>query len=428
MTAPAPLNLFQRLLRQWDLAHPYNAAQAIHVRGSIDPSRATQACHEAIQSLGLGRISLGTSHFNYENVDGVWRDRPIQIVPKHRALADHLSDQLNAPFDDPEEPPFRPFIRRTEESYHLGIVYQHWVADSVSIRMLMREWFLRLHDPAAASPLKIRQPESGYWMLFGPHNSDWHLIEGAISTFRRYFRYRQVQKIESSAIEDTSVAVRLDESTDGLIDLTHQYARANQAKVNDVFVAAMANLCRRFVPMQVRAKRTDIAVGSIVDLRPYSQTKLDEVFSIFLGFHSVVCTPRELADWNTLLRSVAKQNRDHRQSGMIQSSLLWMISALNVGRFVRPEKLYHFYRKEVPLAGGVSNVTLNPSWASRYHPDPIISYLRVSPTGPMTPIVFTTTTLGSNLQIGVTYRKGLIGLERAEAMTAAFLDRLRSLE
>jgi len=104
-----------------------------------------------------------------------------------------------------------------------------------------------------------------------------------------------------------------------------------------------------------------------------------------------------------------------------------MMSALTVGRFVRPEKLYHFYRKEVPLAGGVSNVVLNSTWALKYHPDPIRSYLRVSPTGPMTPIVFTTTTLGSNLQLGITYRKGLLGDDRVTAMSEGFFERMNSL-
>jgi len=427
MTEPVSLNLFQRLLRQWEQAHPYNAAQALLVRGSIDPSRATQAWYEAVQSIGLGRVSLAGSRFKYEHINGTWRDRAIHQVPPSCKLADYLSDQLNNAFDDPEEPPFRPFIRQDGDRHHIGLIYQHWVADSISIRLLLREWFLRLHDPAAASVLTIRQPDRGYWRLFGPDNSNWHLTEGAINMFRRYFRYRQVKKIDSTSIEDTSVSVRLDESNGGVIDQVRDYAHANGVKVNDIFVATMADLSRRFVPLQHRAKRTDIAIGSIVDLRPFSHSRLDDVFSIFLGLNSVVCTPRELADWKLLLTTVSKQNRAHRESGMIQSSLLWMMSALAAGRFVRPEKLYHFYRKEVPLAGGVSNVVLNSEWSMKYHPDPIISYLRVSPTGPMIPVVFTTTTLGSHLQVGVTYRNGLIGSDRAAAMTQAFFARLRSL-
>ncbi|CAN5417927.1 hypothetical protein BH10PLA1_BH10PLA1_18530 [soil metagenome] len=426
MIEPAPLNLFQRLLRQWDHAHPYNASQAVHVRGTIDLSDATNAWHRTLITMGLGRVKVGHGNFHYEALDVPWRDRPVTVVPESTTLDEYLTEQLNTPFEDPEEPPFRPFIRQAEGTYHLGLTYQHWVADSISIRLLLREWFLRLHDSAACQT-RVSQPSNGYWMLFGPHNSDWHLLEGGINTLRRYFRYRQVKKVESTGIHDGTVVVRLDQSTNGLIDKVYDYSRANQVKVNDVFVACMAELCQKYVPLQARARRTDLAVGSIVDLRPFSQSNLDDVFSIFLGFNSVVCTPRELGDWGMLLKSIAQQNRAHHNSGMIQGSLLWMMSALMVGRFVRPEKLYHFYRKEVPLAGGVSNVTLKDSWATRYHPDPILSYVRVSPTGPMTPIVFTTTTLGSNLQVGVTYRKALITPDRAGVMTRAFFDRLHSL-
>lgn len=427
MTASAPLNLFQRLLRQWEHAHPYNAAQAMHLRGSADQSAITAAWLDTLCSMGLGKLLVTGGGYQYQAVNAQYRNRPVPIVPSHRSLAEFLSDQLNSPFDDPEEPPFRPFIRRGEDGYHLGVVYQHWVADSISIRMLLREWFYRLYDPAAACKYPIRQPDRGYWRLFGPDNSNWHLIEGAISTFRRYFRYRRVKKVDSAGIDNAGVAVRLESPADATIDRVYRYARMNGVKVNDVFVAAMASLCWQYVPLQLRARRTDIAIGSIVDLRPFSHSRLDEVFSIFLGFNSVVCTPRELADWKSLLMTVHKQNSSHRNSGMIQSSLLWMISALMVGRFVRPDKLYHFYRKEVPLAGGVSNVVLNNSWATKYHPDPILSYLRVSPPGPMTPVVFTTTTLGSNLQLGITYRKSLMDGDRVTSMCDGFFERMNSL-
>jgi len=255
MTATAPLNLFQRLLRQWELSHPYNAAQAIHLRGTADPSAITAAWHDTLRTMGLGRVHIRGGSYGYEIANGQWKDRPVPIVPPHRTLAEFLSDQLNAPFEDPEEPPFRPFIRRGDDGHHIGVVYQHWVADSISIRMLMREWFYRLYDPAAACKCAIKQPERGYWRLFGPDNSNWHLTEGAINTFRRYFRYRQVKKVDSTAIENASVTVRLEEPKDAVIDRVYRYAQMNGVKVNDVFVAAMAALCRQYVPTQTRARR-----------------------------------------------------------------------------------------------------------------------------------------------------------------------------
>jgi hypothetical protein len=426
MSPRVPLNLFQRLLRQWDRVHPYNAGQLMQLRGSLDPSRVTAAWHEAMRSLGLGTVRIGRSSFTYDAQAGPWRDRPITCVPCAADLPGFLSDQLNAPFADPEEPPFRPFIACEGDTYRLGVVYQHWLADSVSIRMLMREWFYRLYDPASAARFPVRHATSGYWNLFGPHASNWPFVVGLCNTFRRYFRYRRVMKIDSSNINDPIVHVQLQELP-GVMGDVLTYARASGVKVNDVFVATMADLCRRFVPLQRRGKRQDVAVGSIVDLRPMTNQSLRDVFGIFLGFSSAACTPRDFQSWESLLHSVATQHRLGREYGMTQTSLIWMLSAVGVGYFANPKKLFHFYRKDIPLAGGVSNVNLNSTWVERHHPDPIISYARISPAGPMTPIVFSTTTLGQNLQLSVTFRRSLLDDERANTMAGGFFDRLKSL-
>lgn len=427
MPSKSPLNLFQRLLRQWDRVHPYNAAQIMKLRGRLDPTRATAAWQDAFQGLHLGRVEVGSHTYGYSTPSSSWIQQPIAHLSTSHQLTTYITTEINRPFSDPDEPPFRPFIVDDGDAYHLGVVYQHWIADSVAIRMLMREWFLHLHDPTAAGRVTVHHATAGYWKLFGPHNSNWRLLEGTLNTFRRYFRYRQAKKISSNAIDERTSAVQLQEDADGLIDRVGQYARRHGVKVNDVFVAAAVEVCQRYMPTQRRSRRTDVAVGSIVDLRQFTQSDLDNVFGIFLGFNSVVCTPQQISDWDTLLHAVATQNRLTKTNGMTQSSLIWMTVAASVGRLTNRKKLFHFYRKEMPLQAGVSNVTLNQTWARSYHPDPLLSYYRISPTGPMAPIVFTTTTLGSRLQVGVTYRHGLIGDERAAQMSLAFFARLRSL-
>jgi hypothetical protein len=91
---------------------------------------------------------------------------------------------------------------------------------------------------------------------------------------------------------------------------------------------------------------------------------------------------------------------------------------------MKREKIINFYRKRIPLAGGISNVNLNQDWPQTYHPHPLMQYIRVSPTGPMMPLVFTTTTLGDKLNFGLTYRDAVIPVERAQQIAAHFKDRL----
>ncbi len=99
-----------------------------------------------------------------------------------------------------------------------------------------------------------------------------------------------------------------------------------------------------------------------------------------------------------------------------------------IGSLSRPDELYHFYRKELPLAGGISNVDLTRTWVADHHPAPLIDYIRVSPTGPMTPLVVTTTTLGERFHIGMTYRTGLISAGCANLVASTFVARLQSLD
>jgi len=117
----------------------------------------------------------------------------------------------------------------------------------------------------------------------------------------------------------------------------------------------------------------------------------------------------------------------HKASGVPLSSPVRMLAGFTVGKFYDRRKIVDFYRKRVPLAGGISNVNLNRTWAASFHPDPLLDYIRVSPTGPMMPLVFTPTTLGDHLHVGFTYRTNLISNDRAQQMAADFTHRLRAL-
>jgi len=104
-----------------------------------------------------------------------------------------------------------------------------------------------------------------------------------------------------------------------------------------------------------------------------------------------------------------------------------MGDGLVVGKYLSREKVIEFYRKRVPLAGASSNVNLNRCWASKYASGPVLDYIRVAPTGPMTPLVFATTTLGNHLSIGLTYRSAIIPPSQAAILGHEFISRLQQL-
>lgn len=421
------LNLFQRLTRRWDRIHPYNAAQVMRISGRIDLTAATDAWGDALRSLGLGRVEFFTNErFRHESINGELARYPVRGLAPDALLGTYISAELNRKFDDPDEPPFRPFLLQRNDDFYFGVVYQHWIADSVSIRVILREWFTRLFDPSAARTRPLGHPDAGYWRLFASHNR-WRLDEAFMNGFRLHMRHRRARKVRTSGHDDYPMRVSFHPAPSGLICGLRQYARDRRVKVQDVLLAALAQVCDQFVPAQSRKNRPDLSVGSIVDLRRHTHIDLSDTFGLFLGFTNVVCRRQHLDDWQDLLRSVASQNRKHKQHGPAQSSLMWMLGAMTIDRFVPDAQLYHFYRKELPMLGGLSNVNLNEAWAAQYQPDPLREYIRISPTGPLVPLVFSTTTLGDNLSLALTCRDTLLGPQVSSAMADAFINRLREV-
>lgn len=421
------LNLFQRLARRWEAVHPYNAAQVMRIRGSVAPGDVADAWADGLRTMGLGSVRvLNDWQFRHESLNGEFIRYPLTVLPNDGSLEEHLSRELNRPFDKSDEPPFRPFLLPTEDGAYLGVVYQHWVADSISIRAVMREWCTRLFDPTAVRRSAVPHPRSGYWRLFGDRGS-WRLDETVLSNFRSHMRHRRVRKVVSHGKGDYPVRVSLHRTPSGMINNIRSCAREHGCKVHDILLAAVAEACDRQVPAQHRANRPDMAVGSIVDLRRHAAGDLNDMFGLFLGFTEVICNPRTLKDWPRLLRSVAAQNRVHKQNGLPQASMLWMAAAMAINRLVPDHKLYHFYRKEMPTSGGLSNVNLNDCWATHYHPDPLQEYWRISPTGPLVPLVFSTTTLGSEMTIALTCREALLPCETSQRLAEGMMGRLATV-
>ena len=429
MPTPRPtsarLNVFQALMRRWDATHPYNAAQAIRIRGTPDRPNIEAAWQSALLATGLGAVRVDGPTYRFEPLNGHAAAYAVRWCDG--TLAGHMSADLNRPFDDDHGPPFRPFVARDGDGFYAGVVYQHWVADSVAIRLLVREWFTLACDPGAAGTGRLRLPTAGYADGLCGGRDVLDMAAGLVSLARWHGRLRRAQKIASTNLSDPTTAFALFPAEPGLIDRVRAAAARRRVKVNDLFLAALAQAVAAHVPLQKRPRRTDVAVGSIVDLRRGSRADLSRTFGVYLGFTHVACRPNQLARFDDLVATVASQTRQQKAAGVAGASTTWMSTALLLGRLSKPADLYHFYRKDMPLAGGVSNVDLTRTWVGRYAPATVTDYVRVSPTGPMGPLAMTTTTLGDRFHVGLTYRTGLIDAGRAAAIAGAVLGRLESL-
>jgi hypothetical protein len=419
---PIPLNIFQHVTRQWDALHPYNAAQLMQLEGTGDIGRIEEAWRSALRDAGLGAVQRNGRKYVYVQAG----DAMVRVPSLNLALDDFLTGEMNRPFTDGDRLPFRPFVLHHADSHYLGVVYHHWIADSVSIRSLLREWFFRIYDPGRAGRGAFGQPTAGYWGLFGADAAGWDLGRGVLDVFRWSSRLKRVRRVESRAFPDLKTRFGLHRLPDGLVDQLLPVARAAGATLNDLFLAAMAVACDRYVAAPANEKRSDLALGVIVDLRGRAQS-LGHTFGLFLGFTNVLCGVKELGDWDRLIAHLALQNRQNKRSAAAEASMLRMLGARIVGGVLSRRRLLEFYRKRVPLAAGISNVNLNRTWVSEYHPSPILDYIRVSPTGPMLPVVFTPSTLGRRMHFGLTHRVSVLPEEGAGECADLFASTLSSV-
>jgi hypothetical protein len=382
------LNVFQRLAHTWDAVHPYNAAQACLIAGTFDEGK--------LQKL--------------------WMDAEVCTIGPTEDLSHHFTVELNRPFDRFF---FRPFVQRLGQATWLGIIYQHGAADSVSIRRMLQLWVERvMGQPERGPSPPARRSTEG----FG--------VKALLQLIRRYGEYRRVRKVHTMGPLDYAVRVRvLDELRGVSARALVSYARSQCVTVNDVLVAALAAACDRMVPLQNRPGRHDLAVSSIVDLRPYRDDKADQLgFGCHLGFSGVVCREREMQHWPRLLQAVARQNRLERCGQFGPPGVWWMHAAELATRYVRPDRLYDFYRKEAPFAGGISNVNLNDTWFAEQHAaGRVLDYVRSSPSGPMVPVVLNVTTLADAMRLTMTYRSNLMNDWTAAELAKMFAARLASV-
>lgn len=417
----ASLNVFQRLTRQWDSIHPYNAAQAMKLSGAPDMDRLRSTYESTLRELGLGAAEVRGSRFRWHRL--ALDHRPSLSVPPGTNFSQWMSHELNEPFAE-DSIPFRPFVISENADHYAGVVYHHWAADSYSIRLLLHEWFLRLYEPSEARREPLRIATRGFWRLFGPGQAGWKLEEGLLGVFRWSARFRRARRIEPSTSKELQAHFSLHQAPDGLISSVAAAAKRKGVTVNDVFLATMATVCDKLVPTQRTRKRPDLGLGTIVDLRSKSRQRMEDQFGLFLGFTSVFCRQNDLADWNRLLARVHQQNQMQKHACAAESSMVRMLSGLLVARIIKKQKLLEFYRKRLALTAGISNVNLNREWPRHHHPSPLLDYVRVSPAGPMMPVVFTPTTLGNQLNIGLTCRASVVSPSLANELARQFLGRL----
>ena len=436
--APRPwsrLNVFQRVMRHWDRLHPYNGIQEMTLRG-VAPDDAESAWRATRRDLGLGRVEwaggLRPVAYRYAPDARAADADPFERtdVPDAASADALLTDLLNRPAADGEPLPFVAFAYADPAdptACRCGLLYRHWAADSVAVQWLMRQWMLRVVGETAGRATTFADPGGGYLHRFGPGRAGWsgvRTVAGSLAWVRRMKRVRRLESAESLDLRTAFTRHRLD-LPDGspLLPPLLAAARRDGATLHEVFLAAAAAACRAVVPTVETARRTDLAMGTIVDLRRRHGVAADAI-GLYLGHTHTLYAPADFDSFDALLAATRRQTARARDRHEAEAGMVHLAAADWLGRVMPEERERGLYRKRVALAGGISNVDLNRTWVGGAHPRPVADYCRVSPAGPMMPVVFATTGLGDRLTLGLTCRASVLDAAASAALAGAFRSRL----
>lgn len=455
------LNAFQILMRRWTKLHPYNAGQVVRVSGSPDRDRWKHAAEIVIAELGLGKPRFTNGDESVQFIPTA--DVPVEYADNGlRDLQTFFNEELNRPFAAGDLPirfcilPAPP--EGGQESHYLAAVYDHWIADSRAMRELMHRIFERYQSPDARThlpPLTLEVPP--FKKLFGKHVGPLKRLAAMRESLKNIWRHRHGFRLNLRDPVDFSSRFVYRELPAGLIDRLHRFAKSRGASVNDLFIAVISQSAGAFtcedryhrVKKPMHFKRSQVGIGTIVDIRDAASQPLDNVFNLYLSSYTVLLDTPEKRTPDDLTRQVAAETKRIKNNHETVRGY-W---ALVMARF-----WYDMYEssrfrasllhKTVPVVAGISNVNMTNSWANpkpdpkpdpKFDPKPdrgnpqspttprVLDYLRISPAGPLIPLVFTLTTIAGRLSLCVTYRTTSFREDKLQGLVDDFVRRLEQI-
>ena len=405
---------------------PQNAAHALLVDGVLDPETIESAWQSTLRDLGLGRVHVDDELGCYSHE--IWSGAPPEPLVSLRAsppaIETFLQEQLNLPFPASPAMPYRAFALQGDQQCYLVVIYQQWVADSVSIRLLMREWFLRIFAPAKARRKLVDLPRLRFaaGLRIGPSPS--RALRGALDTSRWLRNAGQLTTFPAAPpANDNHIDLRMlrlePAELDGLLMVT----QAEGCTLSDLLMAALATALEAKLP---HSGSMTLALNTSIDLRPYlGAGDLYETYGSLLAYWPVLC---KLPSSNKLdlAQEIARQTRILKDPDRLAQKLLlprviaWWAARQGAG------KLLPFYRAKAPIAASLANVNHNKTWMALHYPSPIRSYVRLTSPSPATPLAISTSTLGDTMDIIFCANRGQTGND-ATNLLDAFATSLHSL-
>lgn len=425
------LNIFQRVMLQWDEMHPYNAVHVVRLPQPLQRQRLTCIARETLEGYGLTNLSVNRAE-NVFKYRGGAADIEIKVIS---ASKDTLSDlhneielQLNTPFTGKSTvTPFRFFVVSEKNSFYFGLTYWHLISDAEAIVFLLKDMMKRYMDEKRAGifrplnlypatycrTIRIKPKSLMGWIFTLPA-----YVAGIKASFRP--RYKNLNDFSNSfvsfSIKETGFRALL--AAKKILGIT----------LNDLFLALLLKALSSFTSERLQeSRRRMISVASIVNIRKDLIMDTSKTFGLFLGLFTVsnaVVPGTQLED---LARDVSCQTLKVKKYQLYLRALAELGLARAILSSLTPQRQKKFYPKNYPLLGGITNINLNTLWNQEDEKKPEY-YLRAVSTGPVSPLVFSITTTGEVLNVGVSYRTSLFSRIDIEKIISEFSETVYTMK
>ncbi len=421
------LNAFQRVMLHWSSIHPYNATHTFKIAGPPRHAALTRAVRETYLALGVGRVQLSDDCRNYSHAPDAEAEVAIEEPETFgsESLEQHISREMNRPFARTNCRPFRiSIVPCGSEFHHISTTYDHWMADSVAARILLRGILgrylgfetLQNERPPTLYPPTYRKAFRSY---FGPIG----LPAAILRSMQQWRNNRSAWRVAFWSNKRWDVNYQRFCTSSGTVARLKEFARSNSATVHDVILAAFSRALARSMPS--RGRERGIALGSIVDSRSVADIDLSNSLGAFLGYYLVRNQPDASATLASTVREIAARTAPIKARHRYLDSAINMQATNLVWPWLDEADKPHYTRSVLPMTGGVSNVVVREPWIDANR-DKILEYHRVAPTGPLLPLVITPTTLGDSMNIGATYRIAGFARAKIDGLMANLIEQLEN--
>jgi hypothetical protein len=423
------LNAFQAAMLRWRDLYPYNAVHVIRITRELDRGQLANAIGGELAATGLTGLVLDRARQRYE-----YRGGPpaveLEIIDERgdatAAVCVEIERQLNRAFPATGAiVPFRFFAVPEHGAFRLGLAYDHFVAGGDSIVVLLTSVAARYAgDAPAAAPPNPYPPTFAPLLLrnAGKLARGLPWLVRVASSCRRGVRPRYADENDGYT---RFTHVRLDAPASAKIRAN---AKAWGVTFNDLLLAVLfLALAPHVAERQGAARRREIAVASIVNLRAESGLGMREVFGQFLSSIRLSHLVPEGISLTQLAQDIHRETTLIKTKKFYLQTLLAVRANAMVWQFLNARRRRHLYAKTYPVLAGLSMFNVNTIWNSSGTDAPPPDYLRAVPTGPLAPLVVAATTCGDTLQLGFTYRRAAFLAGKIDRIAGEFRRCIQNL-